>query len=383
MKTPYAVDVGEGFICRVATGPVINRKGCAWLMINLYLEDLESRIDEEAESKLMKSWIDFTGNGNEQGPFTPKRASKSPPGILWPAISINTAIADIDKMVLHQYAGCSASLEEGRGDLLCVRANYGTSIIPSLFGVELYMMDEKHNTLPTSKSLPGGTAALKRLLDKGIPDIFSGYGEKVFRVGERLKTLSRQYPKIARHVHAYHPDLQGPLDVCELLAGSDLFLIIVDDPELVKELLALVTETYLRFMREWLKIWPLTGDSTVHWGFHHKGHVMLRNDSMMNFSPAMYEEFVKPFDRKILDAFGGGAIHFCGRGDHYIGMAAGIPGVYAVNMSQPEYNKQDVIFRHTIKKGIRLLGYNQLAVPGALDSLGKFKNAIHCPAPQS
>ncbi len=351
-------------------------------MINLCLEDLERRIDEETERNLMKSWQCFSGTGNKEGPFTPKRASKSPSGILWPAIGINTAISDIDKMVLHQYAGCSASLEEGRGDLLCVRANYGTGILPSLFGAEIYMMEDRHNTLPTSKPLPGGIAALKRLLDKGVPDVFAGYGEIVFKVGERFKTLSQQYPKIARHVHAYHPDLQGPLDVCELLVGSDLFLMVVDEPELVKELLALVTETYLRFMREWLKIWPFTGDSTVHWGLHHKGHVMLRNDSMMNFSPAMYEEFVMPFDRKILDAFGGGAIHFCGRGDHYIGLAAEIPGVHAVNMSQPEYNKQDVIFRHTVEKGIRLLGYNQLAVPGALDSLGKLKNAIHCPALQ-
>ncbi len=352
-------------------------------MMTQYLEDLERRIDEKVEDALLESWKDFIQGRNEAAPFVPNRPLKNPARLPWPVIGINSAIAETDKMILHQYAGCSATLEEGRGELLCVRANYGTSIIPSLFGAEIYMMDVKHNTLPTSRPLQGGAAALKRLVDNGIPDIFSGYGDKVFEVGRQFKEIAQHYPKIARCVHVYHPDLQGPLDICELLAGSDLFLLIVDEPDLVKELLALITETYILFMREWLKTWPLSGDCSFHWGWIQKGHIMLRNDSMMNLSPDHYREFVQPFDQQLFDAFGGGAMHFCGRGDHYIDQVSEMPGVYAVNMSQPEYNRLEVMFRHTLEKGILLLNYNQLAVPGSLDSLGPLKYAIHSTAGQS
>lgn len=349
-------------------------------MIDLYLEDLENRIDEAEENALLKSWTDFIEGRKGNSPFVPKRSEGKPAGLLWPVVHINDAISDIDKMVLHQYAGCSAILEEGRNDLPCIRANYGTSIIPSLFGAEAYVMDRKHNTLPTSRPLPGGAAALRRVVDKGVPDIFSGYGENVFEVGRQFKKIAQQYPKIARHIHVYHPDLQGPLDICELLAGSDLFLLVVDEPELVKELLALITETYIRFLREWFEIWPCSGDRSFHWGWLHQGHIMLRNDSMMNLSPDFYAGFAKPFDQRLFDVFGGGAMHFCGRGDHYIDQVGAMPGVYAINMSQPEYNNQEVMFRNTIAKGIKLLGYNQQAVPGALESLGSSARAVHCPA---
>jgi len=41
-----------------------------------------------------------------------------------------------------------------------------------------------------------------------------------------------------------------------------------------------------------------------------------RIDPAMNLSPGMVSEFALPYDQRLLDAFGG-AVHFCGRGDHY------------------------------------------------------------------
>jgi len=207
-----------------------------------------------------------------------------------------------------------------------------------------------------------------------------GCGNQVFEVGRRFRQISDRYPKIGQHVHVYHPDLQGPMDICELLAGSDLFLMLVDEPELMHELLSLVTETYIRFLREWQKIWPPAGSHSVHWGWLQKGHIMIRNDSMMNLSPAMFTEFVRPYDQCLYDAFGGGAMHFCGRGDHYIEQVSDMPGVHAVNMSQPQYNNMEMMFRHTAEKGIRLLGCDPKATADAMSHLGATARAVHCPA---
>jgi hypothetical protein len=119
-------------------------------------------------------------------------------------------------------------------------------------------------------------------------------------------------------------------------------------------------------MREWEKIVPFTGPYTVHWSMLHRGNIMLRNDSAMNLSPDMYAEFGFPYDQALLSAFGGGAMHFCGRGDHWFPKASTLKGLHALAMSQPHLNDLDVIFRNTIEKGIKLLGFDNSAAGKAL-----------------
>ncbi|MDD4422821.1 MAG: hypothetical protein PHD46_07275 [Eubacteriales bacterium] len=344
-----------------------------------YLEDLENRIDENVENELFANWLDFAEGKHKGGKFVPGRPEKNQERIEWPEINITNALDDYGLMMLSEYASCSGQLENGKGDLLCVRANYGTSILPSLFGVELFIMDEKYNTLPTSKPLPGGTDALKKLIDRGVPDIFGGYGEKVFEMGRRFQDIAKAYPKIGRHVHVYHPDMQGPMDICEVLAGSGIFYTIADEPELFSELLSLITETYIKFMKEWQKVFAYNGKYAVHWGWLHRGCIMLRSDSLMNLSPSTYEEFIMPCDQKLLDTFGGGAMHFCGRGDHFIDLVANLEGLYAVNMSQPEYNNLEKYFKNTVQKGITVLNFKEKAAPGYPECLGQLQNLVHCP----
>ena len=62
-----------------------------------------------------------------------------------------------------------------------------------------------------------------------------------------------------------------------------------------------------------------------------------------------------PYDKKLLERYGGGVIHFCGRGDHYIDKLQELPQVYGINMSQPEYNDLEKIYTNTVDKGIKIL----------------------------
>ena len=45
----------------------------------------------------------------------------------------------------------------------------------------------------------------------------------------------------------------------------------------------------------------MLADYGVHWGIMHGGHIMIREDSAMNLSPAMYGEFARPYDQRLLD----------------------------------------------------------------------------------
>lgn len=112
-------------------------------MIEKYLQDLEARIDPAAEDKLFSEWKDFTFGRSREPLFRPKRPGKAPVRIEWPSVDVNDALADYDAMALQQFAGCSQLLTDGGGAFMAVRCNYGTSIMPSLFGAELFIMDKK------------------------------------------------------------------------------------------------------------------------------------------------------------------------------------------------------------------------------------------------
>ena len=354
----------------------------ATIPLTPFLEDLEARIDPEVEEGLERAWRRFALEGWPEPVFAPARPALNPSRLDWPAISVNRALANGDAMALQQLGMCSRLIAAGGGNLLMVRCNYGTGLLPSLFGAELYVMDEATNTLPTTRPLTGGAETMRRLVARGMPDLRAGLGGRVFDMAERFQSLLAPYPKLSRFVSLYHPDLQGPMDVAELLGGSSLFLAIVDEPELVHETLALITDTYIAFLRAWERqVPPRDSAVSLHWGWMHRGRVMLRDDSAMNFSPAMYEEFIRPYDQRILDAFGGGAIHFCGRGDHYIGAMTASRGLYAIAMSQPELNDMEIIYRNTVDRGVRLLGLPLEEVRRAQAAGRPFRGYVHCDDP--
>jgi hypothetical protein len=342
----------------------------------LLLEDLERRIDPETEEDFKNQWRDFLYGRFDGDIFTPKRKKLSAPGIPLPSININDAIEDYDLMLQMQLSSVSAFLNTETLSP-CLRANYGTGILSSLFGAELFTMPRHMNTLPTTKPFddPGIFA---KLIENGIPDLHRGLGEKVFAFGEYAAELLAKYPKVQKYAVMYHPDLQGPLDICELLWGSELFYAMYDEPELVHGMLTLITDTYTVFMKKWQEMFPPEPDMNPHWGnIFHRGTILLRCDSAMNVSPNFYSEFSVPYDKRLLDTFGGGAMHFCGRGDHYVDQLCSLDGMYGVNMSQPEYNDMEVIYRATVDKGIPLLGFSRQRAESDKVRNGCFSHNLH------
>jgi len=346
--------------------------------IKPFIADLEARIDPECEVTIWEQWQRFCDTEETAGLFVPARENAAPPSIEWPQINVNAAIENWEEMLLQQLSGCSRILNEASGEILHVRANYGTGILPSLFGADMFVMDEKLDTLPTTRPLRGGMDEIKRLLDTGMPDLRAGYGARVLDMGACFSQMFDENPGIARFVHVCHPDLQGPMDVCDLLWGSEIFLDMIDEPDLVRAFLDLITDTYIAFMKAWRNVAPDDGAThAVHWGLLHKGRIMLRDDSAMNVSPEMFAEFIQPWDQRALNELGGGAIHFCGRGDHYIKYMPQMEGLHAINMSQPQYNDMDVIYQHTIDQGIKLIGLDRTVAEEAQLSGRELHGNIH------
>ena len=347
-------------------------------MLETYLADLENRIDPAVEDELLANWQQFCDGQAPEGIFAPRRRKVSPPGVEWPRVWINDALDDPEMMVLQQLGSCSATLASGSGNVMNVRSNYGTGILASLFGVRAFRMERELDTLPTNYPLTGGKDGIRRALDAGAPDVRAGLMTRVLAMGAHYLEIFARYPKIQRYVHIYHPDLQGPIDNVELLWGSGMFLDIIDEPELVSAFLELVTDTYCQALRNWFDLVPPRGKYAAHWGVMHRGQVMLREDSLMNLSPAIYRDLIRPQDQRVFDEFGGGAVHFCGRGTHFISHLASLNGLSAVNLSQPHLNDMEKIFQHTLDRGINLLSLQRDAAAVALARGRDLRGRVHC-----
>lgn len=322
------------------------------------LEDIERRIDPETEDDFIQQWEDFLYDRFEGDLFVPQRKKLTPSALKLPAININDAIDDLDTMLRAQLMITSAALNKPNLNL-CIRANYGTGILSSLFGAEIFMMPRENNTLPTTRAF-NDTDKISELVEKGIPDLMGGFGRRVFEFGELCREVFKNYPKIQKYVEVYHPDLQGPLDITELLWGCEMFYAMYDETELAHAMISLVTETYTTFMNKWNELYPMQTHNTPHWQvLRHRGGITLRDDSAMNLSPELYKEFAAPYDGLLLRRFGGGIVHFCGRGDHYMETLCSLPGLYGINMSQPHLNDMEKIYRCTVDKGIKILTFNR------------------------
>lgn len=324
--------------------------------IRKYLDDLENRIDAEVEEQLIADWRQFCRGQWQEDLFAPRRKRAVAPGIEWPSLPVSQTLADFDAMVLSQFAACAALIGTEKGGLLNVRSNYGVPILAVPFGSELFVMADELNCLPNCH--PIGPQATRAWLEKGLPSLDHPYLEKVFEAGRRFMEIKRQYPKIGKYVFLYHPDLQGPMDILELIWGSEIFTAFIDEPETIHALLQLLTDFYIAVMEKWNSIVPqYDPEVSCHWNLMIPGQVMVRDDSAMNLPPQYFDEFIRPYDSQILGRLGGGCIHSCGRVDHWVPQLCQVTGIKGLNMSQPHLNKMDEVLAETIEKGIPLIGF--------------------------
>lgn len=342
-----------------------------------YLTDLENRINPDDEERLAKSWEEFADLKFDGNHFFAPYRKPVPSTIEWEPVYINDAIEDDELMIYQQLHAASGFLGRGSGELLCIRSNYGTGIIPSMFDAEVFTMPRETDTLPCIKPFPDGKAAIQRIISKNQLNYNKGFANKVFSMAERYLEAVEQFPKVKKYVHYYNPDLQGPLALCEALWGSEFYIDFYDDGKLIENALDFFCDVYIDFTHKWHKLCP-TYDSThsVEWGCLHRGGTVIRNDAAMNISGELYQQFVMPRDQRIISTFGGG-IHFCGRGDHYVKHISNINGLTCINLSEPNRNDMEIIYQNTVDKGIIIFGLASEEVEHAVTSGRDLCGRVH------
>lgn len=99
--------------------------------------------------------------------FSPGRTPR-PSSLEWPQVVINQGFDDMNYMLYLQLKSVSDALASREGILLSVRANYGTGIIPSMFGAEIFRLEDRLNTLPGTRPPEHGIDRLQAIADQPL-----------------------------------------------------------------------------------------------------------------------------------------------------------------------------------------------------------------------
>lgn len=218
---------------------------------------------------------------------------------------------------------------------LAIRNDHGTIQIASLLGGQWHFHGDNYPWVGSLKS----TEAVKELVERN--DDIDWDGGVLRQSTSTLKFYAEQlckYPKCKQAIQISLPDLQGPIDIADILWGSEIFAEILANPELVTAMMTKVIDVMLEvahYYRQFAmdKLDPFA--NTQH-GYNIPGRLLIRDDSAIMVSPDTYREMIQPQDARLLKEIGTGSIHFCGNGQHLIEPMLEIPDLRGIDIGQPE-----------------------------------------------
>ena len=261
--------------------------------------------------------------------------------------------ADPSKMLFNELVHAFDTSIACRGliddDLACtVRANFGTVVIASLFGGKVEQVEENPPWVRHFDTLD----EFRRAIDGDPTDFSRGWCPRVVETYQFYGEVLAYHPELREMIRIVLPDLQGPIDNVDVLRGTEFFTDFYNDPELVAHALEQAAAAQIAFAKH-LAQYITDGPE----GYCHQhtmpmpGAVLIRNDSAIMLSPAMYRERVAPHDERVLCELGGGGIHCCGKIEHNADEFLGVPGCGCLDLGQPEMNDIDAIYAQAAAHG--------------------------------
>ncbi len=245
-----------------------------------------------------------------------------------------------ERMLHGQLEEVHKSAADNFGAPLCIRPNFGTVFLPACLGLEYQVFNDAYPWLT-------GHFAKNQVSQVDLGVLINSP-----MMQQALEFIQWFRMHVPPEVHVYMPDTQGPFDLAHLVYGDQLFLDMYDDPSFVHELLGLCTDLYIDATRILKKALGEPLGSCYHGhaliqGIHlANGGIRISEDTATLISPEHIDEFVIPYDKRALDEFGGGFIHYCGKNDHLLDAYLALDGVRAINFGNPEMHD----FLSTMKK---------------------------------
>lgn len=251
-------------------------------------------------------------------------------------------------MVQYQESGYERHLSEIDDDLLpYFMPWFGTGVLASGFGCEIVLQPGPGNDPAVAGPCIDSPSDISKLR---MPDPYrDGWMPRV------LQTID--YARANSDLPIGLTDMQGPLDTAGQMCGQErLFMWMYEEPQAVHDLFDIVTEAFI----EWVKVQkqhigePLDRSNGLQGVGASPIGIWESDDDMIMVGPKQYREFVTPYVSRVFKAFGGGSLHFCGKGYQHLDNILAINDIRVVNTS-PMANHQ------AFGRFLRGLG-NQIAI---------------------
>ena len=225
-----------------------------------------------------------------------------------------------------------------RSDGLAVprlRANLGTGFIPSVFGIEQLIFTDKM-PWPQGHLSKEAIAALE-------PDDFDDVADKGL-MPYALEIYRTYHHYLGTHAWSYLPDTQGILDIAHLVRGDDIFLDPYDDPAFMHHLMECCLHAYIAISRTIKDAIGEPLDQSKHGCMvQTNGGVRYCMDASVLCRGDMLETYELPYLHRVLEAFGGGWIHFCGYAPQLTPMLCAEPLVRGINPNYMHNHHYDYV----------------------------------------
>jgi hypothetical protein len=272
-----------------------------------------------------------------------------PPG--WPRFPRSEIVNDPSKMLLSELTSAyeGALLKDDRA--YTIRADYGAVIIPSLLGCSYV---EQGDEMPWLQHL-SSRYDLERLLDAPLPNLRTGLGNRVLETEQYFIETLAPFEKLKQVVHIGCADTQAPFNLAASILGSDIYLAVMDDPDLVHRLLQRVTDLCIAFIKLHKANVNVPPGMSYQMGWAVRGGCRIVDDSAVNLSESMYKKFCVAYNMQISAAFEGFMGHFCGRGAQILSAMLSTPGIHALNFGNPEMQDWETVSQQGIEHKVCLL----------------------------
>jgi len=227
--------------------------------------------------------------------------------------------------VLHRYhvqADCFEWLDDDR--VPCISATQGTDVFAHAFGSPVVYP----GNYPPFARPAVFTAAEAAKLKK--PKLENSTLMEVIEYGYKLR-------KSAPGMLMKLPDIQSPLDIAALVwEKENFFIALYDDPDAVKDLMAVITEVLTEFLELWFKTFG--NEFIAHYPDYYMPYgITLSEDEIGSINCEQFKEFSVPEICKLAGHFGGQiGIHCCANAKHQWSILKNIPGLVMLNLVQPD-----------------------------------------------